>query len=91
MSLVIMYNLKQHQEILIHRLEKKGIARNLIPGFLKILTSSLLPDSQMGLPQVNKRLQYLGWEDFELDYHTLQLAKACLEDVDFNMANLSSC
>ncbi len=83
-----MYNLKQHQEILMHRLEKKGIARKLIPGFLKILTSSLLPDPQMGLSQVNKRLQYLGWDDFELDYHTLQLAKACFEADDFNLANL---
>ena len=29
--------------------------------------------------QINKRLQFLGWNDFELDYHTLQLAIACFE------------
>jgi len=86
-----MYTLKQHQEILMHRLEKKGIVRKLIPGFLKILTSSLLPDPQMDLPQVNKRLQYLGWDDFELDYHTLQLAKACFEADGFSLVSIASC
>jgi hypothetical protein len=29
--------------------------------------------------QVNKRLHYLGWDDFDLDYHTLELAVAFFE------------
>jgi hypothetical protein len=29
--------------------------------------------------QVSKRLKYLGWDDIELDYHTLQLAIDSLE------------
>ena len=33
----------------------------------------------MNYSQVNKRLHYLGWEDFDLDYHTLELAIACFE------------
>jgi hypothetical protein len=33
----------------------------------------------MNLLHVNKRLHSLGWDGFELDYHTLQLAIACFE------------
>ena len=33
----------------------------------------------MNLLQVNQRLHLLGWDSFELDYHTLQLAIACFE------------
>jgi len=28
---------------------------------------------------INKRLDYLGWQDFELDEHTYQWAMACFE------------
>lgn len=28
---------------------------------------------------INKQMQLLGWDGFELDYHTLQLAVACFE------------
>jgi hypothetical protein len=34
--------------------------------------------------QINKRLHFLGWDDFEMDYHTLQLAKACFEAESLN-------
>jgi len=34
----------------------------------------------MDLLQAINRLRYLGWNDFELDYHTYQLAKECLEN-----------
>jgi hypothetical protein len=33
--------------------------------------------------QTNKRMQLLGWDDFDLDYHTLQLAIACFEAGSF--------
>jgi len=33
----------------------------------------------MNLLQVNKHLHLLGWDSFELDYHTLELATACFE------------
>ena len=33
----------------------------------------------MNLLQINKGLHLLGWDNFELDYHTLQLAIACFE------------
>ncbi len=34
----------------------------------------------MTLTQLNHRLHHLGWDDFDLDYHTMQLAIACIEE-----------
>ena len=36
-------------------------------------------DPYVSLSDVNERLHFLGWEDVELDYHTLQLAIASFE------------
>ncbi len=71
--------ISEHEKILIHRLVKKGMAKNTIPGFIWSLKQCLLDDPNMNHWQVNKRLQFLGWDDFDLDYHTLQLAIACFE------------
>ena len=65
--------------ILIKRLEKKGIDLSIVHGFIRDLANTILPNPHMDLIQVNKRLHLLGWDSFELDYHTLQLAIACFE------------
>lgn len=65
--------------ILVERLEKMGMGKTVIPGFIRILSNAVLPDPLSTLAQVNERLRFLGWDDFELDYHTLQLAVACFE------------
>jgi len=74
-----MYSLSEHKQILIHRLEKKGMGKSIILGFISSLKSCLLDNPNMNHLQINKRLHFLGWDDFEMDYHTLQLAKACFE------------
>lgn len=53
--------------------------KNTILGFILSLKSCLIDNPNMNNFQINKRLQFLGWDDFELDYHTLQLAIACFE------------
>ncbi|MEE8400166.1 MAG: hypothetical protein V3S89_14230, partial [Desulfobacterales bacterium] len=30
-------------------------------------------------PLINERLTYMGWDGYELDYHTLSLAENCFE------------
>lgn len=72
--------MKQIKKILFQRLEKKGINRNFVPGFIRCLANSFCDDPDMSLSQINRRLNYIGWDGIELDYHTLQLAIACLED-----------
>jgi hypothetical protein len=67
------------KELLLNRLEDKGIEGNIRIGFLRTLsrTITVIPDSP--LSAVNRRLHYLGWKDVDLDYHTLQLAVAYFE------------
>ena len=72
--------MKQIKEILFQRLEKSGVDINFIPGFIRSLVNSCRNDPNMNLLQINRRLHYLGWQGIELDYHTLQLAIACLEN-----------
>jgi hypothetical protein len=66
-------------EILIQRLEKKGVEQTAIPGFIRNLANIISVASHMNLPEVNRRLHLLGWTDFELDDHTLQLTIASFE------------
>ena len=80
--------MKQIKEILFQRLAKNGVDFVSIPGFIRCLVNSCSNDPEMSLLQINRRLHYLGWHGIELDYHTLQLAIACLEDEGLeNMEN----
>lgn len=64
---------------LIHRLIENGVEAALIPGFIRSLVNACLISPDMSHCQANKRLKYLGWDDIEIDYHTLQLAIISLE------------
>ena len=70
---------KDIEKTLIKELKGKGIENNLIPRFIKDLAYSFQIDLSVSLADINARLHSLGWEDVELDYHTLQLAIASFE------------
>lgn len=67
------------KHILKQRLEKKGVDRSKIPGLLRDLANFDFLNPHVNLLYINERMQYLGWNDFKMDYHTLQLAIACFE------------
>ena len=67
------------KETLINELKGKGINNEIIPRFIKDIVYSFQIDPFVSLSDVNERLHFLGWEDVELDYHTLQLAIASFE------------
>ena len=67
------------EKTLINELKGKGIEYKIIPRFIKDLAYSFQIDPSVSLSDVNDRLHFLGWEDVELDYHTLQLAIASFE------------
>jgi hypothetical protein len=71
--------LSQLKTILIHRLKSKGVEPRLIPGFIRSLANSVLASPQRDLWRVRKTLHYLGWQEIDLDYHTMQLAIEYLE------------
>ena len=66
-------------ESLINEVHGKGINDETIPRFIKDLAYSYEINPSFNLSEINDRLHYLGWDDIELDYHTLQLAIASFE------------
>ncbi|WP_153307427.1 hypothetical protein [Desulfospira joergensenii] len=69
---------------LIHKLMENGVEASLIPGFIRSLANAFLINPDMSHTQANKRLQYLGWPDIEIDYHTFQLAVTSFETKGLN-------
>jgi hypothetical protein len=70
---------QQLKTILFRRLEGKGISRQAAPGFIRNLTNILAVYPLLSLGEVNRIMQFPGWQDVDLDYHTLQLAIADLK------------
>ena len=68
--------MEQLNDILLQRLEVKGIAPDTTPRFIKDLTYTLAIDPQMNLGELNRRLHLLGWYELEVDEHTIQLVLA---------------
>ncbi|THB81259.1 MAG: hypothetical protein D3926_02970 [Desulfobacteraceae bacterium] len=66
-------------EKLMVKLRESGVEAALIPGFIRSLANAFLINPEMSPYQANRRLKYLGWDDVEIDYHTLQLAINSLE------------
>ena len=52
----------------------------MIPGLIKSITGVIPCISLTNLEEMNRKLHLLGWDDFELDDHTLQLVIASLEN-----------
>ena len=72
-------DLNQLTEILIERLEKKGMESGEIPGFIRDLTNAFLANPHSNHLHLNDQLQMLGWNDLDLDYRTFEVAEACFE------------
>jgi len=64
--------------LLIDRLKSQGMDPSLIPAFLKALMSIISSEPGIELAQVNQKLNLLGWDEVTIDYHSLQIAIACL-------------
>ena len=64
--------------LLIDRLKSQGMDPSLIPAFIKALTSIISSEPGIELAQVNQKLNLLGWNEVTIDYHSLQIAIACL-------------
>jgi len=74
-----MVKLKWVPEVLIQRLEEKGLSATEIPGFIRSVPIVITDNPPMSLEGIDKRLHAIGWDSFELDDHTLQLITASLE------------
>jgi hypothetical protein len=71
----------QISRILMRRLRQKGIEASVLPGFIRDLKRILSSNPRMSLSKVTERLRMLGWDEFELDYRTLELARVCFDNI----------
>ena len=55
---------------------------NMISSYIRSMKICFVNNPNMNPLQVNEQLQFLGWNDIEVDYHTIQLAIACFETED---------
>lgn len=65
--------------ILVDRLLGKGIAPCSIPAYVRDLFNTISANTNLALNDVNRGMARLGWDEFELDDHTLQLITAVFE------------
>ena len=62
--------------ILIDRLVGKGMDINTIPTYIRDFGRTISVKPSPTLQDLKQHLKLLGWHDFELDDHTLQLILA---------------
>jgi hypothetical protein len=67
------------KQVLLERLVKKGADASHVDSLLKALSKILSEDPNIAPGIANERLSYLGWQEVQVDYHTLQLALAHFE------------
>jgi hypothetical protein len=65
--------------LLIDQLKYKGMDLALIPAFLKALTNLISSEPGIDPAVANQKMHSLGWNEVTVDYHSLQIAIACLE------------
>jgi hypothetical protein len=65
--------------VFIQRLSNSGIEKETMPGFIRSLANSIFSDHNKNVYQVKRHLRYMGWDDIELDDHTIRLAKSIFE------------
>ena len=67
------------KQVLINRLKSRGLTGKEIAWFLKDFSNSVVNNPRVNEAQLQAWLGTLGWTDLELDYHTIELTKACFE------------
>ena len=67
------------EKIVKKRLITKGLELSAIPAFIRNLANTIESNPYISIQTLNSRLHFLGWDEFDLDYYTLQLIIAYLE------------
>ena len=71
-------------KIISRRLTSKGLPPDTIPTYLRDVANIYFANTQQSAPEMNQRLHTMGWDDFELDDHTLQQIVAVAETHELN-------
>jgi hypothetical protein len=66
-------------EVLMQRLVDKGLEPNAVPAFVRNLSYVIGANPNIGIGEMNRQMDSLGWEGMELDNVTYQLGIAVFE------------
>lgn len=62
------------RQLLIEGLAAKGLEEDVIPSLIRSMRICYDADPKMPSLKTNRRIQSLGWNNFELDNHILKLS-----------------
>ena len=62
-------------KIIVERLEEQGIDPVKIPACIETIVNILFLDPVINCPNIQSRMQSLGWHNFDIDEHTLNLVR----------------
>lgn len=62
------------RQLLIEGLAAKGLKAEVIPSLIRSMRLCYDADPKMSSLKTNQRIQSLGWNNFELDNHILELS-----------------
>jgi hypothetical protein len=72
--------MEQLNKIAMDRLVKRGVEANNHQAYIRDLVNSYTSCTNLSIKELNTQMNSLGWNDFELDDHTLQLIMAITEN-----------
>ncbi len=75
-------------KIISRRLISKGVPPDTLPTYLRVVANIYSSNTRQSAPEMNRRLKTLGWNDFELDDHTLQQVVAVAETHDLTHSGI---
>jgi|GEM_PF-1638434 len=67
------------RKTLVERLVGKGLHVSTIPAYIRNLGNIVASEPNISPQELSVRMEFLGWEEFELDERTLELVLACLD------------
>ena len=67
------------EEVFVERLAEIGIEGHFVARFLRDISFIFESDPSMDCWELNNRIHLLGWNDVEIDYQTMELARASVE------------
>lgn len=75
-----MKNVDPTLKSLLERMVSLGMEVNRVSAYLRNVANSISVDPHMSLDEINNSMESLGWDDFQLDDHTLRLILSILSD-----------
>jgi hypothetical protein len=66
-------------EVLMQRLVDRGLEPKAVPAFVRNLSYVIAANPNIGIGEMNRQMESLGWEGIELDNVTYQLGIAVFE------------